>query len=351
MSALRLLGISYFAIMSAFALAIATADQTQLRQAMNAATETVSDAVAQSIVQPLLAIAHAEDEVFFDPPPGSKSIALAPPERDEAFAVVPVKPVRQTRLVDVSRAPLTPELMIAPDLSEIAAPGSREIPALPDVPATIPALVQARLEQSLTPELRDNFDLFLFVSTAARGPAAQRLYVFKKSPGGNLSLLYDWAASTGREKYETSPTGQRAFTETPAGFYQFDPNRMYRQYRSRAWDGAMPYAMFLNWEHGGIPTGVAVHATTRSTIGRLGRRASAGCIHISAENAALLYEMIRSNYRGQVPRFAYDERNDAMSNRGDLMRDASGKVEMTDGFRVLIDIEKFSGRDVMAALD
>ena len=167
--------------------------------------------------------------------------------------------------------------------------------------------------------------------------------------GGNLSLVYDWAASTGREKYETSPLGQRAFTATPAGFYQFDPNRMYRQYRSRAWDGAMPYAMFLNWERGGVPTGVAVHATTRSTIGRLGKRASAGCIHISAENAALLYKTIRADYRGQVPRFAYDEDEDAISNRGELMRNAAGQLEMTEGFRVLIDIEKFSGRDVVTA--
>ena len=349
MSALRLLGISYFVIVSGFALAIAAADQVQLRQAMDAATETVSDTIAQNIVQPLLAIAHTEDEVFFDPPPGSRTIALAPPQGEEVF--VPAKSARQARLVDMARSPLTPELMIAPDLSEIEAPGFREIAALPDVRATTPALVQARLEQNLTPELRGNFDLFLFVSTAARGPAAQRLYVFKKSPGGNLTLLYDWAASTGREKYEISPMGQRAFTETPAGFYQFDPNRMYRQYRSRAWDGAMPYAMFLNWERGGVPTGVAVHATTRSTMGRLGRRASAGCIHISAENAALLYKMIRSDYRGQVPRFAYDESNDAMNNRGELMRNRDGKMEMADGFRVLIDIEKCPGRDVMAALD
>jgi hypothetical protein len=241
--------------------------------------------------------------------------------------------------------------MIAPDLSEIEAPGAQKLLEQPD-PAdkSARALVQARLEEALTPDLRRHFDLFLFVSTAARGPAAQRLYVFKKSPGGNLSLIYDWAASTGREKYETSPMGQRAFTETPTGFYQFDPNRMYRQYKSRAWDGAMPYAMFLNWEREGVPTGVALHATTRSTVSRLGKRASAGCIHISAENAALLFKMIRSDYRGQVPRFAYED-NDTMSNRGELMRDAGGKLEMAEGFRVLIDIEKFSGRDVVAALD
>jgi len=351
MSALRLLGLSYLAVVSVFGFAIATADQAQLRQVMDAVTEAVSDTIGQSIVQPLLAFVRAEDETFFDPPPGSKTIALVPPEWDEELAFVAVKPMRQTQLVDMPRSMLAPELTIAPDLSEIEAPNVQEIIASPTAASSAQALVQVRLEQSLTPDLRRNFDLFLFVSTAARGPAAQRLYVFKKSPGGRLLLIHDWAASTGREKYETSPLGQQAFTETPAGFYQFDPNRMYRQYRSRAWDGAMPYAMFLNWERGGVPTGIAVHATTRSTVGRLGRRASAGCIHISAQNAALLYKMIRAEYRGQVPRFAYDEGNDAMSNRGELMRDTSGKLEMAEGFRVLIDIEKFSGRDVMAALD
>lgn len=347
MSALRFLGFSYLAVVSVFALAIAAADQAQLRQAMDTATETISDAIGQSIVQRLLNFARAGDEVFFDPPPGTKTITLAPPAPDEMHA----SPVREARLVDQPGFPQTPELMIAPDLSGIGVPGSRQITELPDADLPAHALVQARLEQSLTPDLRRHFDLFLFVSTAARGPAAQRLYVFKKSPGGNLSLMYDWAASTGREKYEISPLGQRAFTATPAGFYQFDPNRMYRQYRSRAWDGAMPYAMFLNWERGGVPTGVAVHATTRSTVGRLGRRASAGCIHISAENAALLYKMIRSDYRGPVPRFAYDEEKDAVSKGGELMRDAAGKLEMTRGFRVLIDIEDFSGRDVVAALN
>lgn len=350
MSALRFLGFSYLAVASLFALAIAAADQVQLRQAMDAAAEIVSDAIGQSVVQPLLGFARAGDETFFDPLPGTKIIALAPPAPDKGQPYTRREPVRPTRLVDQPHAPLTPELMIAPDLSEIEAPGARELLEQRD-PAdnSASALVQARLEQSLTPDLRRHFDLFLFVSTAARGAAAQRLYVFKKSSGGNLSLVYDWAASTGREKYETSPLGRWAFTATPAGFYQFDPNRMYRQYRSRAWDGAMPYAMFLNWERGGVPTGVAVHATTRSTIGRLGKRASAGCIHISAENAALLYKMIRSDYRGQVPRFAYDEDEDAISNRGELMRNAAGQLEMTEGFRVLIDIDEFSGRDVVTA--
>ncbi len=42
MSALRFLGFSYLAVVSVFALAIAAADQAQLRQAMDTATEMVS---------------------------------------------------------------------------------------------------------------------------------------------------------------------------------------------------------------------------------------------------------------------------------------------------------------------
>jgi hypothetical protein len=355
MSALRSLGFCYFGVVSTLALAIVAADQSQLHRALDTATDVVSDKIDQDVMQPLLAFARSRDETFFDPPPpGTETIALEPPDRVEerlyAHVVIPARP--PFRLVDQPRSP--PDLTIAPDLAEIEALASKELAEMPDaekrldVPAR--ALVQARLEQSLTPELRTNFDLFLFVSTAARGPAAQRLYVFKKSSGGKLSLAYDWAASTGRERYERSPLGQRTFTATPTGLYQFDPNRMYRHYISRAWDGAMPYAMFLNWEGKGVPTGVAVHATTPSTIGRLGKRASAGCIHISAENAALLYKMIRSDYRGLVPRFAYED-NETMNNRGDLMRNAKGQIEMADGFRVLIDIESFSGRDVVASLD
>ncbi len=358
MSTLRILGFCYFAIASAFALGITTADQAKLREVLDAATEAVSNQTDQSVMQPLLAFARSQDETFFDPPPpGTQTIALAPPALNDesAYAHVDAPPAAQARLVDQPLLTLAPELTIAPDLSEIEAPGQRGIAEIPDTKksANISAhdLVQSRLEQSLTPDLRRNFDLFLFVSTAAHGPAAQRLYVFKKSPDGKLALAYDWVASTGREKYETSPLGHRTFTVTPTGFYQFDPGRMYRDYRSRAWDGAMPYAMFLNSEHNGVPTGVAVHATTSSTVNRLGRRASAGCIHISAQNAALLYTMVRSDYRGQVPRFAYDEDNETMSNRGEVMRDAKGQIAMVNGFRVLIDIESFSGRDVVAALD
>ena len=60
--------------------------------------------------------------------------------------------------------------------------------------------VAMRLRAQLTPEMLGNFDLFLYVSKAERGPLAQRMYVFRKTRSGELNLFYDWAASTGREQ-------------------------------------------------------------------------------------------------------------------------------------------------------
>jgi lipoprotein-anchoring transpeptidase ErfK/SrfK len=241
-------------------------------------------------------------------------------------------------------APLT----IAPDLPASLAPTPpatrAEAPLQPDRPLT-PEQMRARahLAATLTPEMRAHFGLFIFISKAASGPSAQRAYVFRKEHGA-LRLLYDWAASTGRERAETSPRGARTTTTTPAGFYQLDPDRMYRKYRSYSWDQDMPYAMFFNWQRQGLPTGLAIHAATGEDVARLGARASAGCVHLSSENARTLFELVTSEYRGRVPRFAIDADN-TMSTKGKFSRRADGSLRMTDGYRVLVDIENYSGGD------
>ncbi len=120
--------------------------------------------------------------------------------------------------------------------------------------STVEAVAQ-RLKAGLTPEMLENFDLFLYVSKADKGPVAQRMYVFEKRPSGELMLIHDWAASTGREQEEVSPRGARTFTGTPKGYYELDPGRMYRRYHSFSWDQAMPDAMFFNWEREGLETG------------------------------------------------------------------------------------------------
>ena len=103
----------------------------------------------------------------------------------------------------------------------------------------------------------------------------------------------------GREQDEIiARAAARSFTATPAGFYELDPDRMYRRYHSYNWDQDMPNAMFFNWEREGVQTGLAIHAASGDDIARLGSRASAGCVHLSPENAATLFELIKADYRG-----------------------------------------------------
>src|ERR1700733_862794 len=126
---------------------------------------------------------------------------------------------------------------------------------------------------------------------------------------------------------------------------------MYAAYHSHSWDQSMPYAMFFNWENQGYQTGLAIHAAVGEDIAKLGSRASAGCVHISPVHAKLLYQLIRGEYKGEAPRFAYNHATHTMSNQGEMMRDSAGHLVMADGYKVLIDIEDFSGANMVAAMD
>ncbi|HSS13921.1 MAG TPA: L,D-transpeptidase, partial [Rhizomicrobium sp.] len=219
-------------------------------------------------------------------------------------------------------------LLVSASAWAIAAsqPAGAELPAsvtmtiLPDLtPLKIPPraeAVLAHLTRRLTPDMVRNFDLFLYVSKSASGPLAQRMYVFEKNKPDGLALAYEWAASTGREKAEVNARGRHVLTATPIGYYQLDPRRMYPRYRSASWDQDMPNTMFLDWERAGAQTGLAIHAAAPPDIAKLGSRASGGCVHLSPDHAATLFELIRANYRGPVPRFAYDDETHTRSNRG-----------------------------------
>ena len=252
--------------------------------------------------------------------------------------------------VAAAQPPAKPALTLAPQAMN-PAPGAA--PANAASPAPNPAevaRVEQRLKDNLTGEMFANFGLFLYVSKANSGPWAQRMYVFQKRANGDLVLLYDWPVSTGREKVEFTPAGQRMTTITPSGYYELDPKRSYTRYRSAEWNRPMPYAMFFNWIRDGSQTGFAIHAATGDDVALLGSRASAGCIHLSLDNAQVLFTLIRSQYRGLAPRFAIDRHTGTMSNDGILLHDADGHVQMADGYKVLVFIENYGGQNVVAAL-
>jgi hypothetical protein len=99
-----------------------------------------------------------------------------------------------------------------------------------------------------------------------------------------------------------------------------------------------------------LQTGLAIHSATGDDISLLGKRASAGCVRLAPENAALLFNLIRTQYKGLAPRFAMDRRTATMSNQGLLMHDAQGNVQMAEGYKVLVFIENFGGNNVVAAV-
>ncbi len=285
--------------------------------------------------------AHHADTLMASRPAPLLSAPGATQSRVDAAPLRGAEGESGDRVANVQQPALAPQAMSP-------AGGASAPPPAPN-PAEIVRITQ-RLKDNLTGELFANFELFLYVSKADSGPWAQRMYVFQKRASGDLVLLYDWPVSTGREKVEFNPAGRRVTTITPDGYYELDPKRSYTRYRSAEWNKPMPYAMFFNWIRDGDQTGFAIHAATGDDVALLGKRASAGCIHLSQENAQVLFTLIRSQYRGLAPRFAIDRRTGTMSNDGILLHDANGHVQMAEGYKVLVFIENYGGENVVAAL-
>lgn len=376
MSALRLLAVSYLISASLFILGAALVAHPELGRGMRALAAMADE----DVLRPALHLDEAR-------PDGERAVRLTlalPTGRTH------VTPPRQVRADDRMMEPefsASARIAILPDLSPESAPVPPEPrlvrPRMPDAalpvfriargqlpfvipepppwsqapaaeaqtaaPGTRAEAVALHLRSTLTPEMLRNFDLFLYVSKAASGPLAQHMYVFARQKG-ELKLLHDWAVSTGRERSEITPRGRSTFTATPAGFYELDPDRMYPRYHSWSWDQDMPHAMFFNWERRGLQTGLAIHSATGGDIARLGNRASAGCVHLSPENAATLYRLIQDRYRGRIPRVATNAQTQTMSNRGDFVHGRDGALKMTDGYRVLVDIEDYGGATRLAGL-
>jgi len=84
---------------------------------------------------------------------------------------------------------------------------------------------------------------------------------------------YNWPVSTGRPGYDTPSGTFRAF-------------RMDRNHRSQEYDDApMPYSIFFT------SSGIAVHGTNEQR--RLGRAVSHGCVRLSVQNAAILWDLVK----------------------------------------------------------
>ncbi len=269
-------------------------------------------------------------------------VAQSPVENDRPPVVEADnnRPLRPAIVEDNRPAP--PEFAQQPDIPPMA---SRAAPAPGEL-----IRVAHRLKSSLSQDMLNNFELFLYVSKAETGSWSQRMYVFSKKSGGDLDMVYNWPVSTGRERLELDVHGKKQNSFTPQGYYELDPQRMHARYHSSQWNQPMPYAMFFNWEQNGYQTGLAIHGASGEDINLLGQRASAGCVRLAPENARILFNMIRGQYKGLAPKFAYDRRTATMANDGLMLHDKNGKLVFDDGYKVLVFIENYGGDDVVAAL-
>ena len=86
---------------------------------------------------------------------------------------------------------------------------------------------------------------------------------------------YHWPVSTGRSGYST-PSGS------------FTPTSMNEVWYSKQWDNSpMPHAIFF------MKDGHAIHGSYE--VKHLGKPVSHGCVRISPQNAATLYDLVKKN--------------------------------------------------------
>lgn len=91
---------------------------------------------------------------------------------------------------------------------------------------------------------------------------------------------YTWPVSTGRPGYDT-PSGS------------FKPNRMDPDHFSQEWDNApMPHAIFFDME------GHAIHGFFDAK--HLGSAVSHGCVRLSPEHAATLFDLVKAEGMGET---------------------------------------------------
>jgi lipoprotein-anchoring transpeptidase ErfK/SrfK len=271
--------------------------------------------------------------------PLASSMATNPPAAKPAVAAKPVvaKPL--------------PVAVVSPPIPD---PEGGATPAVPYrmQPPPIDAAVLAEQSGDVAQHLRDRipaalfpyFDEFLYVSKAAGGAWAQHLYMFHKSASGELVYEQAFPVSTGREQQE------KYFTSTPTGMFELDPNRFDRVHFSHRWHGAaMPWAMFLDYTIHGHATGIAMHSAETHAY-ELGKRASGGCVRLPPEKAEELFKRFQAEERGLVPVFAFDDSRATTFTDGSMVRDASGNVELQDGYRVLLFIEDYPGGPAVVAV-
>ncbi len=171
------------------------------------------------------------------------------------------------------------------------------------------------------------FTNIIVINKANEGSQKQtlRLYV-------NGLLQMQTKISSGREKYEAGckpgqepkrdHCSQRAYwSTTPVGY--FDVDKLDERYFSNLWQTWMPYAVFFE-------SGIATHQAPAGTEGRLGERASGGCVRMHPDKAPIIFKAVQAAGQGLVPIIRRD---------GQLAKTSAGDVVRKIGYKTLYIVE------------
>jgi lipoprotein-anchoring transpeptidase ErfK/SrfK len=231
-----------------------------------------------------------------------------------AFAQDAFEVETQPSLLDVaSPEEVAEELGLSPELL----PSSNPISVTESKPGFLSPMSMSSFNESARLDLTQYFPVVVLVNKADSGPSAQTMKVYHRGV-----LTYQFAVSTGREKWEDkTKSGRQYFSTTSTGW--FAPLRTYDKYYSKTWEAWMNNSIFFNG-------GLALHATTPEHFKELGHRASGGCVRLHPTNAKLLYDLVLSEGKGNVP---------AYTSQGQILRRMFGQIQYRQNWNTLIIIE------------
>lgn len=182
-------------------------------------------------------------------------------------------------------------------------------------PADFPARSFQESDFQKYPWLKE-FKNIIVINKANSGNDRQTLRLYE-----NQKLVMLTKISSGRENYEAGcKPGQepkkdhcsvRAYwSTTPTGY--FDVDTLEENYFSNLWQTWMPYAVFFE-------SGIATHQAPAGTEGKLGKRASGGCVRMHPNMAPVLFSYVQKAGKGLVPKVNRDG-SVAQTKQGDTVR-------------------------------
>jgi len=166
------------------------------------------------------------------------------------------------------------------------------------------------------------FKVIIVVNKANEGSDRQTLRMYVDQQLKQLTKV-----STGRETYEAGcKAGQdpkkdhcskRAYwSTTPTGY--FDVDKLDEKYFSNLWQTWMPYSVFFE-------SGIATHQAPAGTEGKLGQRASGGCVRMHPNYAPVIFKAVSAAGMGLIPKINRDG-TVAKTSKGDIIREQGYKT-------------------------